>query len=233
MAPKAAKSKAKAKAKCIANGKASKGEAKGWSEIQQGNNHMGKLGAQAVMDQLKSLAKCGKPQALATYKGLKGTQEKLQFALQLKVDREAAFLSVKENHAVETSTRDSFVRGWLTEAQVARELGLINYNFCDSQLEQLRDVLEGLPQKPHDRPDLAAKGYKLYEYSEQRMTEHGHNTTDSIATECMAKVQSPQEHDELLDMIQNKHNVRNPDKATIYLLYIYIEPNMETMLVCR
>jgi len=140
MAPKAAKSKAKAKAKCIANGKASKGEAKGWSDIQQGNNHMGKLGAQAVMDQLKSLAKCGKPQALATYKGLKGTQEKLQFALQLKVDREAAFLSVKENHAVETSTRDSFVRGWLTEAQVARELGLINYNFCDSQLEQLRDV---------------------------------------------------------------------------------------------
>jgi hypothetical protein len=129
MAPKAAKSKAKAKAKCIGNGKASKGEAKGWSEIQQGNNHMGKLGAQAVMDHLKSLAKCGKPQALATYKGLKGTQEKLQFALQLKVDREAAFLSVKENHAVETSTRDSFVRGWLTEAQVARELGLINYNF--------------------------------------------------------------------------------------------------------
>ena len=110
---------------------------------------------------------------------------------------------------------------------------MINYNFCDSQLEQLRDVLEGLPQKPHDRPDLAAKGYKLYEYSEQRMTEHGHNTTDSMATECMAKVQSPQEHDELMDMIQNKHNVRNPDKATIYLLYIYIEPNMETMLVCR
>ena len=111
MAPKAAKSKAKAKAKCTGNGKASTGEAKGWSEIQQGNNHMGKLGAQAVMDHLKSLAKCGKPQALATYKGLKGTQEKLEFALQLKVDREAAFLSVKENHAVETSTRDSFVMG--------------------------------------------------------------------------------------------------------------------------
>ena len=54
------KAKAKAKAKVPAGavavavgGKATKGSAKGWDEIQQGKAGMGKLGAMAVMDHLK------------------------------------------------------------------------------------------------------------------------------------------------------------------------------------
>jgi hypothetical protein len=60
---------------------------------------MGKLGNMAVLDRLKQLAK-KQPNGedkLMHYKTLKG-QEKLDFALQLKVDRDCFFMTVKEFH---------------------------------------------------------------------------------------------------------------------------------------
>ena len=58
---------------------------------------MGKLGNMAEPDRLKQLAKVD-PQKngdnLIHYKGLKG-KEKLDFALQIKVDRDASFMTAK------------------------------------------------------------------------------------------------------------------------------------------
>ena len=207
--PKAhAQGKAGAKAKeqsaaGLVGGKASRGDAKGWEDIQPGKTSMGKLGAMAVMDHLKHLAKNGNSMPLETYKNLKGTQ-KVEFAMQLKLDREAGFLTVTENHSLEISNTQMSVNGWLTEAQVAQELGLINFTTCPVQGAQLKDVLEGLPSQPHERPDLAAKGYKLYMYSAKRLNQQSHKTKDSMRTECQAKVETAQEHDALAEMIQGQ-----------------------------
>ena len=201
-APAVAKAQPKS-APVALGGRSSRGEAKGWNDIQPGKASMGKLGAMAVMDQLKALARHGNSQPLDTYKSLKG-QQKLDFAMQLKIDREASFMTVTENHSMEISNTQSSVSGWLSEAQVAQEVGLINFTTCTIQASQLKDVLEGLPCMPHERPDLAAKGYKLYHYSAKRLNEQSHKTKDTMRTECTAKVDSGQEHDALVDMFQGQ-----------------------------
>jgi hypothetical protein len=64
-----AKAKTKVPAGAVAvavGGKATKGSAKAWDDIQQGKAGMGKLGAMAVMDHLKHLHKKGMTQPLET-----------------------------------------------------------------------------------------------------------------------------------------------------------------------
>ena len=209
------KAKAKAKTKVPAGavavavgGKATKGSAKGWDEIQQGKAGMGKLGAMAVMDHLKHLHKQGKTQPLETYKTLKG-QAKLDFAMQLKLDRDASFMTVTEKHSLEMSNSQSTVNGWLSEAQVAQEYGPINDTTCNIQGTQLKDILEGMPSMPHERPDLATKGCKLYHYTAKRLAEQTHKTKDTMNTECTAKVESGQQHDALMDMFKNQSSSSN------------------------
>ena len=123
--------KAKAKAKCQAHGQAKgkakgkakakgqahdqrlsapSGSAKGWNDIQPDSKCMGKLGAMAVMDHLRSLAKKGNPTPLDHYRNLKG-QEKIDFVVQLKVNREAAVMKVVESHSLETSVNNQWVNG--------------------------------------------------------------------------------------------------------------------------
>ena len=112
MAPKSKSAAAKGKAKA-AKGKAksvpapkAKGKAKAKAEpaakpadtpAKEGGTAMGQLGAQAVMDLCKKLAKEGKPAALAEYKGLHTWSDKRQFAKKLMLDKDASFLSVKED----------------------------------------------------------------------------------------------------------------------------------------
>ena len=66
--------------------KASRGGAKRWTDIVPGATTLGKLGAMAVTDHLKSWAKKGVQGPLDHFKTLKG-QEKIDLALQLKVER--------------------------------------------------------------------------------------------------------------------------------------------------
>jgi hypothetical protein len=95
----------------------------------------------------------------------------VEFALQLKVDREGAWLVGKEKHSSGTSFEQTWVTGWLTEAQVAQQEGLVSWSTCPKQAKLLETFLEGLPSKPHDRGDLAAQGVKLYEYRKQNLDE--------------------------------------------------------------
>ena len=83
----------------------------------------------------------------------RGTCEKLDFALQLKVDRDAAFMTVKECRKMENFTTQQAVEGWITEPLVAQPEGIINYNTDETQRALLDDILAGLPSRPHERPD--------------------------------------------------------------------------------
>jgi hypothetical protein len=178
-----AKCQAKAKAQGKAQGKATakagaKGAAPdssqgagsaGWDCIQAGKS-MGQLGAQAVKYHLQRLNKAGNPGPLVHYEGLKGHKAKLEFALSLKLDREASFLSAQECHKASVMEEDGMEEGWLTEAQVAAKEGLSNYTKDDTQLETLKQILEGLPQRPHKDPWRAAKDHKQYHYSAETLS---------------------------------------------------------------
>ena len=85
--------KAKAATLAIADGSGSAG----WAQLQPGQP-MGQLGAQAVKDHLQKLKRQGNPAPVAHYESLKGHKAKLDFALALKLDREASFLTAQESH---------------------------------------------------------------------------------------------------------------------------------------
>jgi hypothetical protein len=122
---------------------------------------MNKDGNMAVLGRLKTMEKNGITEPLKIYKTLHG-EEKLQFALQLKMDRTAAFLSCQEYKKAETIATDEVKDGWLTEAMIASMQGLSNYTKDESQKQQLADFLEGLSSRPHERKDLADKGWLQY-----------------------------------------------------------------------
>ena len=219
-----AKVKAKAKAQVPPKGpdpkdknqanqdaKASRGGAKGWTDIVPGATTLGKLGAMAVTDHLKSLAKKGNQGPLDHYKTLKGP-EKIDFALQLKVDREAAFLTCKETHSLETVQESHWITGWVTDALVAKEEGLFNYNTDPVQKAILDALLADLPSRPHERPSLAAIGVKQYDYSAKKLTKGIQRQVDAIQTE--AKVDMKQEdHDKVVQMVQNIENAMGSQAA--------------------
>jgi len=126
---------------------------------------MGQLGAQAVKDHLQRLKRAGHPGPLVHYEGLKGHKAKLDFALSLKLDREASFLSAQETHKAGVVEEEGLEEGWLTEAQVAAKEGLTNYTKDESQMETLKQILDGLPQRPHKDPRRAALEHKQWHYS--------------------------------------------------------------------
>ena len=226
-----AKGQAKAKAKCQAHGRtkgkakgkakvkgqakgqaqdlqprAPKGSARGWDDIQPDSKSMGKLGAMAAMDHLRSLAKKGSPTPLDHYRNLKG-QEKIDFAVQLKVDKEATSMKVVESHSLETSVSNQWVKGWITEAQVAKEEGLFNYSTCQDQKILLQMILDDLPCKPHDKPQLVVAGVRLYDYSAKPLSLFTQSQKDKIQTEATVEVQAG-DHDKIMSMVQNMDNTK-------------------------
>jgi hypothetical protein len=130
---------------------------------------LGQKGAQAVMDHLNRIVKKdpAKAHLIDHWKSLPRGDAKLDFALKLKVDREASFMLLKEVHETGTSKGAKVRQMWLTEDQIAKEEGLTNYLDNAIQQQKLKDILEGLPSRPHERNDLAAKQYKQYDYNQK------------------------------------------------------------------
>jgi arsenate reductase-like glutaredoxin family protein len=130
---------------------------------------LGQKGAQAVMDHLTRITKRDPTKAhlIDHWKSLPRGDAKLEFALKLKVDKEASFMMLKETHETGSSKGTRVTQMWFTEDQIAKEEGLTNYLDNPIQQQKLKDILEGLPSRPHERNDLAAKQYKQYDYSQK------------------------------------------------------------------
>jgi hypothetical protein len=185
--------------------KAKNGNGKGGDDITE--DGMGKLGNMAVLDKLKQLAKKqpnGEKQ-LMHYKTLKG-QEKLDFAVQLKVDRDAAFMTVKESHKMENSKTQQAVEGWIIEPLVAQHEGIINYNTDATQRALLDDILAGLPSRPHERPDLAAKGWKQYEYSSKLLNIHKQDMKQGMEVQAECHVKDKGDFEAMVQQMGNPGN---------------------------
>jgi hypothetical protein len=215
MAPKAAKGKGKAKAKAkatIGKEKAPPGEAKGWQDVQEGKP-LTKIALVAVKDRCKALNKAGYPEPLKKYNSITNQQERHSFALQLKLDRDASFLTVCESHSIENSSSSGWVQGWLTEAQVAHQEALLNYTTCDDQKQKLEDILDGLPSRPHERPDLAAKGYKQYDYSQKMLNTHQKAHKEKMEIQATAQVEDSKQFDAFKDMITDNNATQTTNKG--------------------
>ena len=83
---------------------------------------MGQLGAQTVKDHLKRLVAqdpVKNKNLLDHYESLKGYSAKLNFALQLKVDRDGSFMTATEVHSTASMDKSGFEDGWLEDSIVA------------------------------------------------------------------------------------------------------------------
>jgi hypothetical protein len=177
---KAKASIAKAKADGLANAKSKAKQAsssrctkelgarggKGWDSIQEGQP-TGQLGAQTVKDPLKWLVAQGpvnNNKLLDHYESLKGYSAKLNFALQLKVDRDGSFMTATEVHSTASMDKSGFEDGWIEDSMVANKLGLLMWSTDKVHREKLDDQLSIMEQRPHENPVLAANGHMQYRW---------------------------------------------------------------------
>jgi len=114
-------------------------------------------------------------------------------------------MKVVESHSLETSVTNQWAKGWITEGQVAKEEGLFNYTTCPEQKALLQMILDDLPCKPHDKPQLAAAGIKLYDYSVKQLSLYKQSQKDKFKTEATVEVQAA-DHDNIVSMVQNMDN---------------------------
>ena len=165
---------------------------------------LGKNGAQAVMDHLKALAKKNPQKAnnIEHWKSLPKGDAKLDFALKLKVDRECSFMTVKDSHEVSNSVGQEISQWWITEDQVAQKEGLDHYYDNPIQGQKLKDRLEGLPSRPHERNDLAAKNYKQYDYS-QKVKKMSQVSKDSMLCSAEAEIADGKDFDTFAMQVQD------------------------------
>ena len=86
-----------------------------------------------VLDRLKKLDKDkGTTDLVNVWKNLKGI-DKVAFALQLKVNRDASFMSVTESRAQTNTTKNTMLKGYIIEAQVVAQENLHQWSYCDLQ----------------------------------------------------------------------------------------------------
>ena len=146
---------------------------KGWANIQPGQP-MGQLGAQCVKDHLKMLVATSpekNKQLLDHYEGLRKYSDKLNFALQLKLDRTGSFMTATETHPTESADKHGFEDGWLEDSMVAHKLGLLMWTTDETHKERLADQLSTMEKRPHENPTLAAKGHMQYRWFRAKMRE--------------------------------------------------------------
>jgi len=108
--------------------------------------------------------------------------------LKLKVDKGATFIAATEHHGKDVTQSALRVEGWVTESQVALEEGLQNYTSNPEKQQMLMDILEGLPSKPHEWPNLAATCYKQYAYSAKQLKEATDIHNNGITYQALAEV---------------------------------------------
>ena len=118
---------------------------------------------------------------------LQGT-DNMAFALQLKVGRDASFVSVTECHAQINTTRNTVLKAWLTEAQVVAQEHIRQWSYCDSQKQMLAVILEGLPSRPHETSYVVGKGHKQYAYYARAFTHITRERTGKIEYKIEARV---------------------------------------------
>ena len=106
--------KAKSKAKEASSARCTKelgtSGGKGWDSIQEGQP-MGQLGAQTVKDHLKRLVAqdpVKNNKLLGHYESLQGYSAKLNFALQLKLDRDGNFMTATAVHSAAYMDKSGF-----------------------------------------------------------------------------------------------------------------------------
>jgi hypothetical protein len=115
-------------------------------------------------------------------------------------------MTVKEFHKMENSKTQQAVEGWITEPLVAQHEGIINYSTNETQRALLDDILAGLPSRPHERPDLAAKGSKQYEYSSKLLNIHKQDMKQGMEVQAECHVKDKGDFEAMVQQMGNPGN---------------------------
>ena len=163
---------------------------------------------------MQRLKKAVNPGPLPHYEGLKGNRAKLEFALSFKLDREASFLSAQECHKASVVEEDGMEEGWLTEAQVAAKEGLSNYTKDEAQMETLKQILEGLPQRPRKDPRRATLEHTQWHYSCDTLSKKTSKKESSMEVSASVGDMSKADFDMQVDAISGGSCVKTMTSTT-------------------
>ena len=201
--------KAKSKAKEASSSRCTKElgtrGGKGWDSIQEGQP-MGQLGAQTVKDHLKRLVAqdpVKNKKLLDHYESLKGYSAKLNFALQLKVDRDGSFMTATEVHSTASMDKSGFEDGWLEDSMVASKLGLLMWSTDKVHREKLDDQLSIMEQRPHENPVLAAKGHMQYRWLRAKMREQDIVKQEKMEVKAQVAVETGKDFDNMVVQVMD------------------------------
>ena len=97
-----------------------------------------------------------------------------------------------------------YMEGWVTESQVALEEGLSNNNTKLEQKHMLMDILEGLPSRPDEWPNLFAKGYNQYAYSAKELKETRGTHRQGAIYQAQAEIHQGSEFASLTKQVGNQ-----------------------------
>ena len=66
-------------------------------------------------------------------------------------------------------------------------------------------ILDDIPCKPHDKPQLAVAGIKLYDYSAKQLSLFTESQKDKVTTEA-TEDKNADGHDNIVSMVHDMHN---------------------------
>jgi hypothetical protein len=188
---------------------------KGWDSIQPGKA-MGQVGAQTVKDHLKRLVtqdQAKNQHLLDHYESLKGYSAKLNFALQLKVDRDGSFMTATETHSTAALDKSGFEDGWLEDSMVASKLGLLMWATDQVHKERLEDQLSTMEQRPHENPVLAAKGHMQYRWFRAKMREQEIVKQEKMELKAQVAVETGKDFDNMVAQVMDHGDSNFKSKA--------------------
>ena len=127
-----------------------------------------------------------------------GYSAKLNFALQLKVDRDGSFMTATEVHSTASMDKSGFEDGWLEDSMVASKLGLLMWSTDKVHREKLDDQLSIMEQRPHENPVLAAKGHMQCKWLRAKMREQDIVKQEKMEVKAQVAVETGKDFDNMV-----------------------------------
>ena len=105
------------------------------------------------------------------YAGLRKYADKLNFALQPKLDRTRSFMTARETHPSASVEKSGFEDGLMEGSMVANKLGLLMWSLDQTDKERVVGHLGSMEQWSHVNPVLASNGRMRYKWLRAKMQE--------------------------------------------------------------
>jgi hypothetical protein len=132
-----------------------------------------------------------------------GYSANLNFALQLKVDRNGSFMTATEVRNTASMYKSGFEDGLLEDSLVASKLGLLIWSTDKVHRQKLDDQLSIMEQRPHENPVLAAKGHMQYKWLKANMRAQYTVKQEEIEVKAQVAVETGKDFDNMVVQVMD------------------------------